>query len=70
MHQFHNKLMAIKCSLRHWNSTWSGNIFSRVHHAKEVMCQQEKDYNLLRDEVSKIALNGLSILHKGVSNAM
>lgn len=56
MFGFHQKLMAVRRRLRTWSKETFGNNFARAKEAEDVYRHREIEYDLNRDEVSKLHL--------------
>lgn len=63
MVRFVRKLSLLRKKLREWNRSTFGNIFSRVKEAEAVLQLREREFDLARDEDSKIRLNEARALH-------
>ncbi|XP_071909685.1 uncharacterized protein [Coffea arabica] len=57
MVRFYNKLKTIRDKLKQWNREVFGNVSSKVVEAEQELKQRESEYNLIRDEESKIHLH-------------
>ncbi|XP_027157509.1 uncharacterized protein LOC113759136 [Coffea eugenioides] len=57
MVRFYNKLKTVQDKLKQWNREVFGNVSSKVAEAEQELKQRESEYDLIRDEESKIHLH-------------